>query len=260
MFQETIFTQIIKLIDHKELNRCIERYDGNKYIKDFSCYDQFLCMLFGQLANKKSLRSIVFSLNKMKHKLYHMGFRCKNISLNNLSNANGKRNWEMFYDYAQSLIIKAKKLYIDENFDLEVVNNIYAFDSTTIALCLSVFNWANFRSTKAGIKLHTLLNIKSNISESINITNAIVSDVKELDNLIFETNAIYVIDRAYLDFSRLERINKEKAFFIIRQKTNISLQRVYSRIVDKNTGLKYDQTIKLCSKKVQKFIQKSLDE
>lgn len=249
MFQETVFAQIMKLNDHKELNKCIKEYDGNKCVKDFSCYDHFLTMLFSQLASKKSLRATVFSLNNMGHKLYHMGFRCKNISRSNLSDANNSRDWRIFRDYAQSLIRRTQTLYTNEIFDLEVVNNIYAFDSTTISLCLTVFNWANFRKTKAGIKLHTLLNIKSNIPEFINITDAITADVNMIDDLPLEESSIYVIDRAYLAFEKLHRFQKENAFFIIRQKKNTSLRRVYSRSVDKETGLKCDQTVILCSKK-----------
>lgn len=249
MFQNTIFSQIISLIDHNEFNRCVEKYHGNQYIKDFSCYDHFLTMLFAQLASKKSMRATVISLTFMKHKLYHMGFRCKNISRNNLSNANNSRDWRIFYDYAQSLIQKAQELYKNETFDLEVSNNVYAFDSTIIDLCLSVFEWAKFRSTKAGIKLHTLLDVKANLPLFVDITDAIISDVKKLDDLILEANAIYVIDRAYLDFSRLCKINLSNAFFIIRQKSNTSLKRVYSHPIDKNIGLKCDQTVALCSKK-----------
>ena len=246
MFQNTLFSQIISLIDHKEFNRCIVEYDGDKYVKDFSCYDHFLTMLFAQFGSRKSLRATIFSLNLMKHKLYHMGFRCKMISRNNLSNANNSRDWRVFHDYAQSLIKRAQAQHAGETFDLEVANNIYAFDSTIIDLCLSVFEWANFRSTKAWIKLHTLLNVKTNIPEFIDITDAIKSDVKKLDDLTFEMGAIYVIDRAYLDFSRLWRMKIEGAFFIIRQKTNTSLRRVYSRSIDKITGLQCDQTVMLC--------------
>jgi len=206
-------------------------------------------MLFSQLASKKSLRATILSLTFMKHKLYQMGFRCKNISRNNLSNANNSRDWRIFHDYSQSLIKRAQELYENEIFDLEVPNNIYAFDSTIIDLCLSVFDWAVFRTTKAGIKLHTLLDVKTNIPLFIDITHAILSDVKKLDDLILEANAIYVIDRAYLDFLRLWRINLADAFFIIRQKSNTSLRRVYSHPVDKSTGLKYNQTVMLCSKK-----------
>lgn len=249
MFQNTVFSQILKLINHKEFNRCVNKYHGDKHSKDFSCYDHFLTMLFSQLASKKSLRAAVFSLTNMKHKLYHMGFRCKNISRSNLSDLNSSRDWRIFYDYAQSLITRAQRLYTNEIFDLEVVNNIYAFDSTTIDLCLNIFRWADFRSTKAGIKLHTLLDVKSNIPSFIDITDAATADVKKLDDLSIENNAIYIADRAYLDFSRLWKINSKRAFFIIRQKSNTSLRRVYSRDVDKNIGLKYDQTIMLCSKK-----------
>ena len=249
MFYETIFAQICKLIDHKEFNKYVEKYHGNRYIKDFSCYDQFLCMLFSQLASKKSLRATIFSLQNMKHKLYHMGFRCKNISLNNLSNVNKSRDWRIYHNFAQCLIKRAQKLYANEEFDLEVANNIYAFDSTTINMCLSVFPWAEFRSTKSGIKLHTMLNIKSNIPEFVNITDAIRADVKELDSIQIEPNSIYVIDRAYLNFFRLWRIQKENAFFIIKQKRNTSFRRIYSHPIDKTTGLKCDQTIMLCQKK-----------
>ena len=248
--QETVFAQIIKLIDHKEFNSYVQKYDGNKYSKEFSCYDQFLCMLFSQLSSRKSLRATVFSLQNMKSKLYHMGFRSKNISLNNLSNANKTRNWKIFHDYAQTLIKRAQALYTNEEFDLDVKENIYAFDSTIIDLCLSIFPWAEFRRTKSGIKLHTLLNIKSNIPEFVNITDAIVADVKELDHVELTKASIYIIDRAYLDFNRLWKFQKAESFFIIRQKRNTSLRRVYSRHVDKNTGLKYDQTVKLFSKKV----------
>jgi hypothetical protein len=192
----------------------------------------------------------VLSLNNMQHKLYHMGFRCKNISRSNLSDLNNSRDWRMFYEYAQSLIAKAQKVYAYETFDLEVLNTIYAFDSTTIDLCLSVFEWANFRRTKAGIKLHTLLDVKSNIPVFIDITDAATSDVKKMDSLTFENNAIYVMDRAYLDFSRFWKINSVGAFFITRQKSNTSLRRIYSNPIDKSTGLKYDQTVMLCSKKV----------
>ena len=247
--KNTVFAQIMSLIDHKEFNKCVKKYHGNQYIKDFSCYDQFLCMLFSQLASKKSLRATVLSLNFMKRKLYHMGFYCKNVFLNTLSNANQKRNWRIFFDYAQSLITRAQKLYVNEISDLELVNNIYAFDSTTIDLCLNVFGWANFRSTKAGIKLHTLLDIKTNIPSFIDVTDAATADVKKLDDLIIEPNAIYVIDRAYLDFSRLWRMNFSGAFFVIRQKSNTSLRRIYSHAIDKSIGLKCDQTVMLCSKK-----------
>lgn len=237
---QTIFAQLMSLIDHHEFDRCVERYDGDHRVKEFSCYDQFLCMIFSQLAKKRSLRDTVFTLQMMKSKLYHLGIR-SNLSLNAFSNANSKRNWRIYHDYAQSLIQRARDLYINEKLDLELKNTVYAIDSSTIDLCLSIYAWAEFRSTKSGIKLHTLMDLKGSIPILIDITEAVVSDNKFLDKIEIEKNAIYVMNRGYLDFERFWRIEENKAYFVTRLKRNICFRRVYSAATNKSTGLIYDQ-------------------
>jgi len=182
--QLTVFAQIMGLVEHNEFRRCVERYQGNARIRTFSCLDQFFCMAFGQLAQKNSLRETVFSLRQMRHKLYHMGLR-GNVSLNTVANANAKRDWRIWQDYAQSLVIQAQALYTDARIgvDEEIKTAVYAFDSSTVALCLSVFPWADFRKSKAGIKLHTQLDLRGRIPVYIDITEALGSDVKALDKL-----------------------------------------------------------------------------
>jgi len=257
-YQETIFAQLMELVDHNELNRCIARYSGNAYAKTFTCLDQFLCLAFAQLAEKKSLRATVFSLRHMRHKLYHMGIKGI-ISLNTLSHANANRDWRIWRDYAQSLIPKARALYQDEEvkIDEEIQAAIYAFDSSTVSLCLSLFPWASFRSTKAGIKLHTQVDIRGNIPVYIDVTEALGNDVKGLDNLPIEPGSFYLLDRGYLDFSRLYKFTMISAYFVTRAKDNTRLNRVYSRRVDKSTGLICDQTVELVSKKAGRITQKS---
>jgi hypothetical protein len=256
--QETIFAQLMQLVDHHELDRCIARYDGNSRIRTFSCQDQFLCMTFAQLAEKKSLRSTVFSLRRMKSKLYHMGIR-GNVALNTLSNANAKRDWQIWRDYAQSVIPQARNLYRGTRIatDEEVKNTVYAFDSSTVDLCLSLFSWARFRKTKAGIKLHTMIDLRGIIPVYIDITEAKVNDVKALDWFNPEPESIYLFDRGYLDFSRLYKFTQVSAFFVTRAKHNTQLKRVYSRPVDKNTGLICYQTVVLALKKVVRTTPKS---
>jgi hypothetical protein len=251
VFQETVFAQIMGLLDHDELNRCIARYEGQRYVKTFSCLDQFLCMIFGQLAQKKSLRATVFSLRSMKHKLYHMGIR-GNVSLNTLANANAQRNWRIWQDYAQSLIERAKVLYEVEKVkvDEDIQAAVYAFDSSTVSLCLTVFPWAKFRSAKAGIKLHTQLNLRGAIPIYIDITEALGADVKALDKLNPEAGSIWLFDKGYLDFSRLYKFTLVGAFFVTRTKNNTRFKRVYSKPVDKSTGLICDQIGVLETKKV----------
>lgn len=242
-FQLTVFAQLMQLLDHDELKRCIGRYDGNARVKSFTCLDQFLCMAFGQMAQKKSMRSTIFSLCQMQHKLYHMGIRGR-VTLSALSDANNRRDWRIWQDYAQSLIGQARKLYRDETIrvDEEIATAVYAFDSSTVDLCLSVFPWAAFRSTKAGIKLHTQLDLLGLIPVYIDITEALGSDVKALDKLNPESGSIWLFDRGYLDFVRLYKFTQVDAFFITRSKVNTRFKRLYSRPVNKSTGLICDQT------------------
>jgi hypothetical protein len=257
-FQETIFAQLMQLVDHDELNRCVERYGGNSRVRTFSCQDQFLCMVFAQLAEKKSLRGTMFSLNRMESKQYHMGILGR-VSVSALSDANMTRDWRIWRDYAQSLMPQARDLYRDMRIatDEEVKNTVYAFDSSTVDLCLSLFRWARFRKTKAGIKLHTMIDLRGIIPVYIDITEAKVSDVRALDRFNPEPGSIYLFDRGYLDFSRLYKYTRIEAFFVTRAKHNTQLKRVYSRPVDKSTGLLCDQTVVLALKKVARTIPKS---
>jgi len=227
-----------------EFRKCVNRYKGNYNIQTFSCLDQFLCMAFAQLTYRESLRDIEACLRSMKNKLYHMGIRGK-ISRSTLADANEKRDWRIYSDFAQLLIYTARNLYTDEDFGIELENTVYALDSTTIDLCLSLFPWARFRKTKGAIKLHTLLDLKSNIPSFIEITDGKIHDVNILDELIPEPGSFYIMDRAYVDFLRLHILTQCLAFFVIRAKTNLQFRRVYSHPIDKSTGLKCDQTIVL---------------
>lgn len=237
---QTVFAQLMNVIDHDEFNRCVDKYDGNKRVKEFSCYDQFLCMIFSQLAKKRSLRDTVFTLQAMKSRLYHMGIKGV-VSRCNLANANSQRDWRIYQDYAQSLIKRAKDLYIDERVELELKNTVYAIDSSTIDLCLSVYEWAKFRSTKSGIKLHTVMDLKGSIPVLIDITEAIIADNQFIDKIEIEKNAIYVMNRGYCDFQRFNTIDQKEAYFVTRLKRNILFRRLYSQKIDKSTGLIFDQ-------------------
>jgi hypothetical protein len=257
-FQETIFAQLVQLVDHNEFRRCVGRYDGDYRSHSFRCWDQFLCLLFAQWGEKQSLRSTVFSLQKMNHKLYHMGIKGK-VSLSALSDANQARDWRIYQDHAQSLIARARFLYQDERVqvDEEIEAAVYAFDSSTISLCLSIFPWAHFRKWKGGIKLHTQVDLRGFIPVYIDITEALGADVKALDKLNPEEGSIWLFDRGYLDFFRLYRFDLFKAFFVTRAKDNTCFKRVYSRPVDKSTGLLCDQIGYLGVKKVERLILES---
>jgi hypothetical protein len=253
-FQETVFAQLIQTVDHHEFERCVKRYNGNYRSRSLSCWDLFLSLLFAQWAEKRSMSSTVFALTRMQQKLYHMGFRGR-ITTSAISDAVNRRDWRIFQDFAMSLIPKALVLYKDDPIDPDVKNTVYAFDSTTIDLCLSVFDWAEFRKTKAGIKLHTLLNLRGSIPVQINMTNAKPHDVSGMDTIDPEEGAIYVWDKAYLDFERLFRFDQAGAFFVIRSKKNTCLKRRYSRTVTRSTGVQCDQRVMLTSKKVPKRTQ-----
>ena len=223
-------------------HQCVDRYKGNYKVKTFTCLDQFLCMAFAQLTYRESLRDIEACLRVAKSKLYHMGIR-STVSRNNLAHANENRDWRIYADFAQVLIKIARELYANEDFGLELKQAVYAFDSTTIDLCLSVFPWAKFRKTKAAVKLHTLLDLRGNIPVVISITNGKMHDVNALDDLVFEPGAIYIFDKAYVDFARLYGIHQSLAFFVTRAKSNFVFKRLYSRPVDKSTGIRADQII-----------------
>ena len=227
-----------------EFRKCVQRYQGNYKVRDFSCWNQFLCLAFAQLTYRESLRDIVCCLRSMEKKLYHMGFR-GNISRSTLADANETRDWRIYADFAQVLIHIARGLYKDDEFGVELDNTVYALDSTTIDLCLSLFPWARFRKQKGAIKLHTLLDLRGNLPSYIQITDGKVHDVNILDDLIPEPGSFYIMDRGYVDFARLYRLTQFCAFFVTRAKTNLQCRRVYSHPIDKSLGLRCDQTIVL---------------
>jgi len=239
-----VFSQVMEHLPLHTFRRCVQRYRGNHKIQSFSCLDQFRCMAFAQLTYRESLRDIEACLRAQQNKLYHMGIR-GGISRNTLSNANKVRDWRIYADFAQSLIQIARKLYVDEEIGAELDNTVYALDATTIDLCLSVFPWAHFRSTKAAIKLHTLLDLRGAIPTFIHISDGKMHDVNVLDLLLPEAGAFYVMDRGYVDFSRLFALHQGLAFFVIRAKSNLQCRRLYSRPVDKSLGLRCDQTVRL---------------
>ncbi len=239
---KTILSQIMSYLPTYEFRRCVQRYRGNHKVKYFSCWDQYLCMAFAQLSFRESLRDIITCLRAMQNKLYHTGIR-GNISKSTLADANENRDWRIYADFAQILISQARHLYKDDPFGVEIDETVYALDSTTIDLCLSVFPWAKFRKHKAAVKLHALLDLHGNIPSFIEITDGKIHDVNILDEIIPEPGSYYIMDRAYIDFTRLYTLNLENAFFIIRAKSNFKFRRLYSHPIDKSTGLRCDQTI-----------------
>jgi len=238
----TVFAQLMDYIPMYEFRRCVERYGGTYKVKSFSCWDQYLCMAFAQLTYRESLRDIESCLRSMQNKLYHMGFLGK-VSRSTLADANENRDWRIYADFAQVLIHVARRLYIDDEFGVELDQTVYALDSTTIDLCLSLFPWARFRKQKGAIKLHTLLDLRGSIPTFVRVTDGLVHDVNILDELIPEPGCFYIMDRGYLDFDRLYLLNLFHASFIIRAKSNLRFRRLYSHQVDKSTGLRSDQTI-----------------
>jgi hypothetical protein len=239
-----IFTQLTAFLPLHQFRRCVKRYRGNYKVKTFSCLDQFLCMVFAQLTYRESLRDIETCLRAMQNKFYHMGIRGR-VSRSTLADANEKRDWRIYADFAQVLIHLARELYRDEPFALELDETVYALDASTIDLCLSLFPWAKFRKRKGAIKLHTLLDLRGNIPSFIEITDGKVHDVNVLDILIPEAGSFYIMDRGYIDFARLYQWHLWNAFFIVRAKSNFKFRRLYSRPVDKSTGLRCEQTIVL---------------
>ena len=238
-----VFSQIMTHLPLTTFRRCVAAHRGEHKVKDFSCLDQFFAMCFAQLTYRESLRDIEINLRAQTARLYHMGFRCATISRNTLANANTTRPWQIYADFAQHLIRMARPLYASEPLGVDLDATVYAFDASTIDLCLSVYPWAPFRSTKAAIKLHTLLDLRGSIPSFIHITDGKTHEVNVLDDLAIEPGAFYLMDRGYLDFARLHRIHETGAFFVTRSKSNTKFKRRYSHPVDRETtNIVCDQT------------------
>ncbi len=249
---QIVFSQLIDFLSTYHFRKCVEKYNGNYRIRTFSCWDQFLCMSFAQLTYRESLRDIEACLRSLNTKMYHIGKR-GNVSRSTLAEANEKRDWHIYADFAQIPIHKAKKLYINEPFGVDIDETVYALDSTTIDLCLSLFPWAQFRKYKGAIKMHTLLNLRGSIPEFIRITDGKVHDVNILNELFPEPGSLYIMDRGYTDFARLYILTRCLAFFIIRAKSNLDFRRITSNPIDRSTGLLCDQTIVLTGIKTSKY-------
>ena len=252
-----IFSQVMEHLPLHVFHKCVDRYNGNFKVKDFTCLDQYLCMAFAQLTYRESLRDIEACLRAQKSKLYHMGIRSA-VSRNTLANANKVRDWRIYADLAQSLIQTARKLYLGDSFAVELDSTVYALDATTIDLCLSMFPWANFRTNKGAIKLHTLLDLRGNIPSFIYISDGKLHEVNTLDMIPLEPGAFYVMDRGYLDFERLYPFHHGGAFFVIRAKTNLKCRRVYSSPTDRSTGIICDQSVLLTSARSAKVYPEKL--
>ena len=241
---KTLFAQLMDFLPWTTFARIVERYGGDRYVKSLVCATQFRVMAFAQLTYRESLRDIEVCLSAQSSKLYHMGFS-QEIRRSTLADANETRDWRIHAEFAQCLIVQARKLYIGDSFGLELENTTYALDSTTIDLCLSLFPWALFRTTKSAVKMHTLLDLRGNIPSFIHISDGKLGDVNVLDVLVLEVGAIYVMDRGYLDFARLYAMHQTQAFFVTRAKSNTQLRRIYSAQVDRGTGIICDQTVLL---------------
>jgi hypothetical protein len=240
----TVFSQIMEFLPQRDFRNCVTRYRGHYKVKKFSCQEQYRCMAFAQLTYRQSLRDIEVCLRAIGSRLYHMGIRSK-VSRSTLADANEKRDWRIYADFAQGLIATARQLYAKEDLGIDLEGTVYALDSTTIDLCLSMFPWARFRQYKGAIKLHTLLNLRGNIPEFIHISDGKLHDVNVLDLLIPEPGSFYVMDRGYVDYSRLYVINQVPAYFVTRTKSNMNFQRRYSHRAYKEMGILCDQTITL---------------
>ena len=241
---KTLFAQLMDFLPWTTFTRIVDRYGGDHRVRTLSCAEQYRSMAFAQLTYRESLRDIETCLSVHASKLYHMGFR-QPVRRSTLADANERRDWRIHAALAQRLITQARTLYVDEELGLDLTNTVYALDSTTIALCLSVFPWAHFRTTKAAVKMHTLLDLRGNIPSFIHISDGKLHDVHALDMLLPEAGAIYVVDRGYADFARLYVLHQAGAFFVTRAKSNIDAHRVYSAPTDRSTGIICDQTISL---------------
>jgi Domain of unknown function (DUF4372)/Transposase DDE domain len=242
--RQPVFAQLMEFLPRYDFQQCVQRYQGQFKVKSFSCWDQFLCMAFAQLTYRESLRDIEACLRSAQRNLYHMGFRGK-VSRNTLAHANEVRDWHIYADFAQIQIGRARGLYANDSFGVELDQTAYALDSTLINLCLSLFPWAKFRKRKGAIKMHTLLDLRGSIPSLVIITHGKIHDVTILDQLTFEPGAFYIFDRGYLDFARLHKIHRAPAFFVTRAKSNFQFKRLYSQPVDKSQGVQCDQIIVL---------------
>jgi hypothetical protein len=240
----TVFSQLLNFLPTYQFQICVDRYQGNRYVKEFSCWDQFLCLAFAQLTYRESLRDIEACLRAQQPKLYHMGFRGQ-VSRNTLAHANEHRDWRIYADFAQILIATARDLYRDEPFGVALSETVYAFDSTTIDLCLTLFPWGKFRRHKSAVKLHTLLDLRGSIPTNVYVTGGQVNDVNLLDQLLLEAGSFYLLDRGYVDFARLYIFTQACTFFITRARKDLQFYRRYSRPVERSAGLRCDQTILL---------------
>ena len=238
----TVFSQLLSFLPDREFRRCVARYGGDARPRGFSCWDQYLAMAFAQLTYREGLRDIEACLRSLGGKLYHMGFRGR-VARSTLADANDTHDWRIYAGFAQVLIRIARPLYASDPIGLDLDHSLYALDSTTIDLCLSLFPWARFRQHKAAVKMHTLLDLHGNIPTFISITDGKVHDVNILDEILPEAGAFYVMDRGYLDFERLYGFTASGAFFVVRTKSNVVLQRRYSHTVDKSTGVRSDHTV-----------------
>jgi hypothetical protein len=241
---KSIFSQLTDFLPWIQFQECVERYRGDYKLKSFSCWDQFLCMAFAQLTYRESLRDIEACLRAQQTKLYHLGIRGQ-VSRNTLAHANSVRDWRIYADFAQVLITRARALYVDDNFGIELAQTVYALDATTIDLCLALFPWAEFRKHKGAVKLHTLLDLRGNIPTVVIITHGKVHEVNILDQLSFEAGAFYVMDRGYLDFARLYKLHLASAFFVTRARKRFDFKRLYSQPVNRATGVICDQIVTL---------------
>ena len=248
---QTVFRQLLQYLPRHEFNVCVGRYHGEYWAKSFSTFDQFLCLGYAQLSGRDSLRDIETCLNSHRDKLYHVGFR-GTVSRTTLADSNERRDWRIFQDFGHVLIELAQRLYRDEPLAIELKQPLFAFDSTTIDLCLTLFPWAEFRKTKAAVKMHTLIDLRGSIPTFVAVTVGKMHDVRMLDEMPVTEDAIYTMDRGYVDYARLFAIHKQGAFFVVRAKANLRYQRLYSSPKDKGAGIRADQVITLATQKAQK--------
>ena len=254
---ETVFAQLLQQISHYQFRKIVDRYKGSHRVRSFSCWDQFIAMAFAQLTGRDSLRDIESCLSSHREKLYHMGLRSP-ISRSTLADANERRDFRIYQDFGYSLIKTARELYQGESLAIELDKSLYAFDSTTIDLCLSLFPWATFRKTKAAVKMHTLLDLRGSIPTFIHVSTGKVHDVTILDTVPLEPDSVVTMDRGYLDFTRLYAIHRLPAFFVIRAKSNLRYRRLVSHKADKTTGVRADQVVALVGPRTKKAYPESI--
>lgn len=254
---QTVFRQLLQFLPRYEFNLCVHKYRGEYRTRNFSTFDQFLCLAYAQLSGRESLRDIETCLNSHREKLYHIGFRGA-VSRSTLADANERRDWRIFQDFGQVLIEMAQKLHRDEPLAVELQQPLFAFDSTNIELCLSLFPWAEFRKTKAAVKMHTLIDLRGIIPTFVAVTPGRVHDVRMLNSMPVTEEAIYTMDRGYVDFARLYALHQQGAFFVVRAKNNLRCQRLYSLPKNKSTGIRADQIITLITPKSKKAYPETL--